>query len=99
MVLVQLLSAFSILGLGVNIWRLEGGKDNNLIETSVTLSCFVVAGAAVVLTVTIFLVCKGKDVKNKANVVIVKGKAVRFSRMLNSRISIPSFPSFRRPFK
>ena len=30
MVLVQLLSAFSILGLGVNIWRLEGGKDNNL---------------------------------------------------------------------
>jgi len=77
MVLVQLLSAFSILGLGVNIWRLEGGKDNNLIETSVTLSCFVVAGAAVVLTVTIFLVCKGKDVKHKANVVIVKGKAVR----------------------
>ena len=77
MVLVQLLSAFSILGLGVNIWRLEGGKDNNLIETSVTLSCFVVAGAAVVLTVTIFLVCKGKDVKDKANVVIVKGKAVR----------------------
>ena len=42
-----------------------------------TLSCFVVAGAAVVLTVTIFLVCKGKDVKDKANVVIVKGKAVR----------------------
>ena len=57
--------------------RRQGQQPHRDFETSVTLSCFVVAGAAVVLTVTIFLVCKGKDVKDKANVVIVKGKAVR----------------------
>ena len=59
MVLVQLLSAFSILGLGVNILavtRRQGQQPHRDFETSVTLSCFVVAGAAVVLTVTIFLV-------------------------------------------
>ena len=77
MVFVQLVSAIWILGLSADIWRLEAkedSKDNHLIETSLTVSSFVVAGAAVVLTVTTFLACKGKDVRDKAKE--VKGKAV-----------------------
>ena len=78
MVFVQLVSAIWILGLSADIWRLEDkhkeGKDYHLIETSLTVSSFVVAGAAVVLTVTTFLACKGKDVRDKAKE--VKGKAV-----------------------
>ena len=77
MVFVQLVSAIWILGLSADIWRLEAkedSKDNHLIETSLTVSSFVVAGAAVVLTVTTFLACKGKDVKDKA--IEVKGRAV-----------------------
>ena len=78
MVFVQLVSAIWILGLSADIWRLEAkedSKDNHLIETSLTVSSFVVAGAAVVLTVTTFLACKGKDVKDKA--IEVKGRAVK----------------------
>ena len=79
MVFVQLVSAIWILGLSADIWRLPReertlGKDKHLIETSLTVSSFVVAGAAVVLTVTTFLACKGKDVKDKA--IEVKGRAV-----------------------
>ena len=78
MVFVQLVSAIWILGLSADIWRLEAkedSKDYHLIETSLTVSSFVVAGAAVVLTVTTFLACKGKDVKDKA--IEVKGRAVK----------------------
>ena len=76
MVFVQLVSAIWILGLSADIWRLESrGEKDHLIETSLTVSSFVVAGAAVVLTVTTFLACKGKDVKDKA--IEVKGRAVK----------------------
>ena len=62
MVFVQLVSAIWILGLSADIWRLVArgeSKDNHLIEISLTVSSFVVAGAAVVLAVTTFLACKG----------------------------------------
>ena len=77
MVFVQLVSAIWILGLSADIWRLVArgeSKDSHLIEISLTVSSFVVAGAAVVLAVTTFLACKGKDVKDKA--IEVKGRAV-----------------------